>query len=376
METGTDGGEGAGLDAMPMRDSAALGLVHALVDAGSGYLLFRDLAGESPRAFGALVLLYDAIAFGGQVPAGWLLDRFRAARIFAAEGVALVAVALLVASGFPVLGAVLVGVGNGLFHVGAGAHVLRRSARRAAEGGVFVAPGALGIFAGVWLGSHGVSCRGVLLGLLAAAFAGLLWLLPLERGEEREPPAPAVAPGRRGGALAPLLLASACLLGSVVVRSVSGGAINGAWSSIDPALLAWLAVAAFAGKAVGGFAADRLGWIRTSAGALAVAAPLLSVWSGSAGAALLGMLLLQSTMPVTLKATHLVMPGRPGLAFGLPCLALLLGVLLGLAPLPALSSAPGLFTGLVLSGALVVAGLRLLAPARAAGGALPSPPGA
>jgi FSR family fosmidomycin resistance protein-like MFS transporter len=364
---------GARTGSKPMWDSAVLGLVHALVDAGSGYLLFRDLAGESPRAFGALIVVYDSIAFGGQVPAGWILDRFRASRVFAGEGVALVAAALLVANELPVLGVVLVGVGNALFHVGAGAHVLRRSARRAAEGGVFVAPGALGIFAGVWLGSQGVSCRAVLVGLLAAAFAGLLWLLPLERSEERSPPEPVMTHGRQS-ALAPLLLAAVCLLSSVVVRSVAGGAVNGAWRAIDPGLLVWLAIAAFAGKAAGGFAADRLGWARTSAVALVAAAPLLSVWIGSAGAAVLGMLLLQSTMPVTLKATHLVMPRRPGLAFGLPCLALLLGVLIGLAPLPALSSAPGLFTGLLLSAALVVAGLRLLEPTRAASGELQTEP--
>lgn len=271
------------------------------------------------------------------------------------------------------LGVVLVGVGNALFHVGAGAHVLRRSAQRAAEGGVFVAPGALGIFAGVWLGSHGVSCRAVVVGLLAAAFCVVLWSLPLERGDERSSPEPVITDGRRG-ALPPLLLAAVCLLSSVVVRSVAGGAVNGAWRVIDPGLLVWLAVAAFAGKAAGGFAADRLGWARTSAVALLVAAPLLSVWIGSAGAAVLGMLLLQSTMPVTLKATHLVLPSRPGLAFGLPCLALLLGGLLGLAPLPALASAPGLFTGLLLSGALIVAGLRLLEPTRAAGGEVQNAP--
>jgi FSR family fosmidomycin resistance protein-like MFS transporter len=358
-----------------MRDAAALGLVHALVDAGSGYLLFRDLGGASPRAFGQLILLYDAIAFAGQVPLGWLLDRLRAARLFAAEGVALVAAALLVASRSPILGVVLVGLGNALFHVGAGAHVLRSSGRRAAEGGVFVGPGALGIFAGVWLGSQGVSCRGALLGLSLAAFAGLLWLLPLGRAEERRETEPTMTQGQRG-ARAPLLLAAACLLSSVVVRSVAGGAVNGVWRAVDPGPLGWLAAAAFAGKAAGGYAADRLGWARTSAVALAAAAPLLSVWVGSAGAAVLGMLLLQSTMPVTLKATHLVMPDRPGLAFGLPCLALFAGVLLGIAPLPALSSAPALLVGLLLSGALVVAGLRLLEPAAAAGGEVPAQPGA
>ncbi len=42
------------------------------------------------------------------------------------------------------------------------------------------------------------------------------------------------------------------------------------------------------------------------------------------------MLVLQFTMPVTLAAVYLALPRWPGLAFGLPCLALLLGALPGL----------------------------------------------
>ena len=42
------------------------------------------------------------------------------------------------------------------------------------------------------------------------------------------------------------------------------------------------------------------------------------------------MLVFQFTMPVTLAAVYLALPRRPGLAFGLPCLALLLGALPGL----------------------------------------------
>jgi predicted MFS family arabinose efflux permease len=125
-------------------------------------------------------------------------------------------------------------------------------------------------------------------------------------------------------------------------------------------MLLAIAAAACVGKVLGGFVSDRVGWRRTSTLALLVAAPLLGPLLDSPLAAVAGTLLLQSTMAVTLKATHLLIPDRPALAFGLPCLAILAGALLGKAPLPALTTAPGVAATLLASAALVWLGLRLL----------------
>jgi FSR family fosmidomycin resistance protein-like MFS transporter len=78
---------------------------------------------------------------------------------------------------------------------------------------------------------------------------------------------------------------------------------------------------------VGGFLADRFGWIDLSMVALLAAAPLLAFSGGDLWLALPGLLLFQMTMPVTLVAMLRLMPGRPALAFGLPCLALIAGAL-------------------------------------------------
>jgi hypothetical protein len=99
-------------------------------------------------------------------------------------------------------------------------------------------------------------------------------------------------------------LAGVGLFASVAVRAFAGGDVNAFWRAADPGLLGWLAAAAALGKIAGGAVADRLGWLASTAVALAGAAPLLSAGRASPGSALLGMLLLQSTMPVTLKATQ------------------------------------------------------------------------
>jgi FSR family fosmidomycin resistance protein-like MFS transporter len=97
-------------------------------------------------------------------------------------------------------------------------------------------------------------------------------------------------------------------------------------------LLVGVPLAAFAGKTSGGFLADRIGWIEATSLALLVSTPLI-VWGGAhPPLLLLGMLVFQTTMPVTLIAVARALPRFPGVAFGLPCLALVLGSLPALYP--------------------------------------------
>ena len=131
-----------------------LGGAHALVDAASGFIVFRDIgSGRYDRAAVlTLVLLYNTLAFGGQAPAGALADRLQAWRGLAVLGSLLAAAALALGPLSTAAAVVIVGIGNALFHVGAGGHVLATSGRRATESGVFVGPGAVGLAAGIWLG--------------------------------------------------------------------------------------------------------------------------------------------------------------------------------------------------------------------------------
>jgi len=117
---------------------------------------------------------------------------------------------------------------------------------------------------------------------------------------------------------------------------------------------------------LGGFVADRSGWVTTSVGALALSAMLVSGLVDRPVCAVSGMLLFQMTMAVTLKATHHAMPGRPGLAFGLPCMALLFGALPALLPWghPVLTW-PAVLALVAAAAILIAVGLRLLAGAGA-----------
>lgn len=338
-----------------------LGLVHALVDAASAFLIYRDLNHASlPHAFVVtMVLAYNALAFAGQTPVGVVTDWLRSYRGSAVLGALLAVAALLLGSRWPVVAVVTVGVGNALFHVGAGAHVLRSSGDRAAESGLFVGPGAVGLFAGIWAASHFVDLRWVLVGLLSVFAPVMVWLV---RAEGEALAATALPRIRAGGVW--LAVASATLLlGSIAVRALVGGGVAGAWRGVSVGVMALLAVAACCGKMLGGIVGDRVGWTWSSVVALVLAAPLVSVFVLRPEAAILGMLLFQMTMPVTLKAVHHLIPRQPGIAFGVPCLALFLGSLPGLERIRLLDSWPEALATVLASAALIAVGLLLLARA-------------
>jgi len=117
----------------------------------------------------------------------------------------------------------------------------------------------------------------------------------------------------------------ALLLVSVTVRSLVGLSAARGYSRTE-LLIIGLPVAAFLGKSVGGFLADRLGWLETSVAALLISIPFISL-SPPALWLLFGLFLFQMTMPVTLTAVAQLMPNHLATALGWTCLALIIGAL-------------------------------------------------
>jgi hypothetical protein len=86
----------------------------------------------------------------------------------------------------------------------------------------------------------------------------------------------------------------------------------------------------FAGKALGGFVCDRLGAKKAALISIPAATVCIALFYGSAAASLLGQLLLNLTMPITLWLLYCAMPDAPGFAFGLAASALWPGTLGGM----------------------------------------------
>ncbi len=263
-----------------------------------------------------LFILYNVLAFGLQVFIGHATDRLAAPREVALIGGLLVVIAVATLTPLPLAAIILVGVGNACYHVGGGSIALNVTPKRAAGPGVFVAPGALGLFAGTLAARYGHFTALVPVALIAllviAAYAIELPRMDYAKVAVRKQPR--------------FWLVLFGLLVAIAVRSLVGLAIVLPWKS-QMALAVVLVVSVFAGKAAGGVLADRFGWTKVAVGSLVIATPLLVLGPNLAAVAILGMFLFNFTMPVTLAALSNLLPGRPGLSFGLTCLALLAGAL-------------------------------------------------
>jgi len=295
------------------------GLVHAAVDTATVAVLFGSIAvyDLSPVSTTLMIVTYDLLAFAGQAIIGALADKLRWSRPVVVAGVGLTLCSVLLLRYDHVSAVVAAGVGNALFHVGAGALSLFVRPGRASAPGIFVGPGALGLGRGIWLGKQGA--------LVEWPFVIALGICLVVAAVSKNPrisyAKPSSAPTIGGKTAAAALF---LLLVSVSVRAFVGYA--GTYQLPKQTAISFaLAIAAFAGKSCGGVISDRLGWIRTSAGALLISAPLIAFGSATPWAIVPGMFLFQMTMPVTLVAVHQMMPQKPGLAFGLACLVLVLG---------------------------------------------------
>jgi FSR family fosmidomycin resistance protein-like MFS transporter len=249
------------------------------------------------------------------MPLGVLADR-RGRSLWAAG-----AGCLVVLCGFLPLpamaSATVLGVGNAVFHVGGGLWTLTAYPRRAGPLGLFVSPGALGLYVGTVLGRGGLAPLWLLPVLLALGAAPLLTA-------GRTAPAGGVCRGPGPLPDASALAALAGLFAVVAARSLVGMGLSLPWKSGGWGLAAVCALAL--GKAAGGYLADRFG-VRSTALVTLAAAAALFCFSDVPAAGLCAVFLFNMTMPLTLYGAAALLPGAGGLAFGLLTFALFLGFL-------------------------------------------------
>lgn len=295
-----------------------LSTAHAAVDFACAALFFGFL--KDTEAGWLSMVVYNAFAFMFQLPIGIFADRLNRNTLLAALGCALVACAFPLVK-MPVLAAVVAGIGNGAFHVGGGLEVMKGSGDKAGPLGVFVSPGAVGLFLGKFFSAY-LSGAWFIPVLAAAAFAGLILLLKSERGFVSEN-APVSFKTGRGGAFALAMLFLVVVLRSFLgtTNAFSTTLLEGA-SPLIAGLVPVLLLAL--GKAAGGFAADLVGPRLTSLVSLGVCA-LLLFFPVTPVFALIALFLFNMTMPITLHEAKRTLPGLKGGAFGLLTFALYLG---------------------------------------------------
>lgn len=318
-------------------------LGHFWVDFSCSLLLFSRLSGQSEWTL--CVLLYNFCAFALQIPIGLLADRLHQNSKTAALGCALAAVGWGLFP-LPIVMAVTAGVGNACFHVGGGIQVLEDGGDRAAPLGIFVSPGAFGIYFGTLLGGRS-SFPGWLAaaGLLLFALVFLRWQTCACLEREITPPLNRNIPW-----------ALACCFLVVALRSYLGLVLSFPWKTGSWALGVICAVVF--GKAAGGFLGDRLGMLPAAVLSLGLSAALFGL-SGFPPAGTAAVFLFNITMPITLWAAAQLLPDQKGFAFGGLTFALFLGFLPVCLGWPVLfSGGTGYAVGALCSLAVLALGLK------------------
>ena len=357
---------------------------HFLVDGLCICCMFL-LMGEYGYHFGAYgdrvgmgaVLVYNVLAFVSQPLTGMMADRMTARHWLLIASSLLMTLAVACAAMIPtlmarepnlmwdglgecllILVAVLLGAGNSLFHVWGGKQMVVKTGNDIRALGVFVSTGVLGLAIGLicrsWMLLYGMLLAYVAVAIVYLRSDGLsrkVFSRNVECGMRNENSlavekeseenslqsnllprscVPPVASGLGPSAsfLVPrIYLLVLALMIFVCCRSFVGEMFSGGMTKSQEMVLL-IAVGSMLGKMAGGWIARWMGVWRSLAVILA-GVVLCFIFNGYYEPLLLvGIFLMNCTMPITLYLANVLLPGREGLAFGLLAAALIPGYLL------------------------------------------------
>jgi len=321
-----------------MQNAKLIGLSsvqHFLVDGLCICCMFLLVGGHGEH-FGAYgdfmdiwaILTYNILAFMSQPLTGMMADRMEARHWLLIVSSLLLTLAVACASLIPLLVPFFLGAGNSLFHVWGGKQTVVRVGNDIRSLGVFVSTGALGLAVGL------VFCSWTLLYalLLANVVTSIVYVRSDEGSAQKRNDGP--SPGSPNSFIPRSWLTTERMWLIVVLlmlfvgyRSFAGEVFSKGITK-SQALILTIGFVSMLGKMAGGWIARWLGVFISLAAALAGVALCILFRGDSVAVLLMGIFLMNITMPVTLYLANDVLPGHEGLAFGLLAAALIPGYLL------------------------------------------------
>lgn len=305
-------------------------VLHLLIDGLCVCCLYLIASSFSVSHLVGIFLTYNILAFLTQPMTGLLADWMERKHWMLFASVLLLTMAVLatsivisfrVSSAFGVmLVAILLGMGNSLFHVWGGKQVAVRTGNDMRALGTFVSTGAFGLALGFVFFSWPLLYAALLsICLLSAAYVHLDPKMDTEVAINK-------AIERRFSSIF-VWLSLIVLMLVVMQRSLVGETFTGEIPK-SSALVLLIGALSMLGKMIGGWFARQLGIIRMLVLVMFLIAVCLVFRSQGMVVLLVGLFAVNTTMPVTLYLANVVLPKREGLAFGLLAAALIPGYLL------------------------------------------------
>ena len=304
-------------------------LLHLLVDGLCVCSLYLIASSFPVSRLVGIFLTYNVLAFLTQPLTGLLADHMARKHWLLLASVLLLTMAVLATSVVMALGtsafgimlvAVLLGMGNSLFHVWGGKQVAVKTNNDMRALGVFVSTGAFGLAIGFVFFSWP----------LLYVFLLLICLLAVGVVQEPEGSSQESEDERqetRSWSQLFVILAVVGLMVAVMLRSFVGEAFS---SGITKSSMMVLLIGGLSmlGKMAGGWIARQMGIVKMLVMVLLVVMACYLFKDHGLVILLVGLFAVNCTMPVTLYLVNLVLPGKEGLAFGLLAAALIPGYIL------------------------------------------------
>ena len=295
---------------------ALLSLSHMAIDFLCAFSLYRIFA-DDYQTF----LLYNFCAFAVQMPLGIIIDTYciksfkslLPGRVFTIIGILLTIIGSY-------LSCIVLGIGNAFFHVGGGVLTIKQDNENGYNGkglGIFVAPGAIGLFLGTVFHS---SIYYNLIHIIVDIVLVVLGILIISDNIE-------IQCNYKNELILnnkTIKIICACFI-VVVLRSLTGMAISFPWKNTT--LISFISVIFLAlGKSAGGLLSSSIGMKKTTIITLLISAIAYGL-SSNMYFGLLALFFFNMTMPLTLYLLSQSMKNMPGFAFGILTFALFIGYL-------------------------------------------------
>jgi len=287
-----------------------LGMGHFLVDLQGIYLIQSQYQHHDFLNIALFFIIYNIIAFGLQPFFGYIADKHRYYFIYIILGLLLPLLALQMAS-VGIIAIIISTLGNAMYHVGGGIVSVDLYPKKAAPAGVFVAPGALGVFLGGYLAVQTQSYIFIISVVTIVICCILFYSLRNHQMNDYFKP------------IKDNIIKIVCMIfGVVFIRGMIGSILIFTWKT-DYSIIFILVSSVFLGKLLGGVLGDKFGFKLIGIGGLVLSLPLLLLGHSNVILGLLGAFCFNLTMAITLFLIIDNLGKYKGFAFGLTTLALL-----------------------------------------------------
>lgn len=304
-------------------------VLHLLVDGLCVCCLYLIASLLSMTHLVSVFLIYNILAFLTQPLTGLWADRMERKHWMLLVSVVLLTMAVLATSivtnlDFSTWGvvvvAVLLGMGNSLFHVWGGKQVVAKTGNDMRALGTFVSTGAFGLAIGMVFFSWSL----LYVVLLSVCFLSTAYM-HLDLKVDAATAVDKVADSHFSKLF--VVLSLVVLMMVVMLRSLVGESFTGGLSKSSGFVLL-IGLLSMLGKMAGGWLARSLGIVRMLVFVVLLTVLCWAFKSQGMTMILIGLFAVNCTMPVTLYLANVVLPQREGLAFGLLAAALIPGYLL------------------------------------------------